>query len=86
MAKVDVSNKNRYLAETVTQMCFAKKSVLKYLVRLTGKHLCRSFSLACTRENFFKKRLLQRCLPIKFIRAAFLKNTCEQFDNFDHHI
>ena len=54
---------------------FCKNSILKYLVQLKGKHLGRSLSLACSRETFLKKRLLHRCFPIKFIRAAFWWNT-----------
>ena len=50
---------------------FTKKSVLKYLVKLIGKNLCRSLSLACRHETFLKKRLLHRCFPITFIRVAF---------------
>ena len=70
MAEVNVTNKREYLAEAVTQRVL-QKSVLKYLVKLTGKHLYRSRSLACMRETLVKKRLLHRCFPIKFIRAAF---------------
>ena len=36
MAEVDVSNKFGYLAEAVTR-CVLQKSVLKHLVKLTGK-------------------------------------------------
>ena len=31
---------------------FCKESILKYLAKLTGKHLCRSLSLACWHEPF----------------------------------
>ena len=50
---VDVTNKKGYLAEAVTRMCFAKKSVLKYLLKLTGKHL--SLSLDFRREALLKE-------------------------------
>ena len=54
---------------------FCQKSVLKYLVKLTGRHLCRGLSLACRRETLLKKRLLHRCFPIKFIRASQSMNS-----------
>ena len=76
VAEVDVTNKKGYSAE----------AVVKYLIKLTGKHLCRSLSLACRRETLLKKRLPLRCFPIKFIRATFSKDTYEQFDSFDDHI
>ena len=53
MGGVDVTNKKGYLAEAVTRMCFAKKSVLKYLLKLTGKHL--SLSLDFRREALLKE-------------------------------
>ena len=71
MAEAVITNKKGYLAEAVTQTCYAKKGILKYLVKLTGKHLCRSLSLACRRETLLKKGLLHRFFPIKFITAAF---------------
>ena len=79
--EVDVLNKNVYLVEVVTQMGFAKKRI-KIFGTTHKKTPVRSLSLACRSETLLKKRLLHRCFPIKFIRA-FLKNTYEQFDNFD---
>ena len=50
---------------------FCKKKVRKYLAKLTGKHLCRSLSLACRRETLLKKRILYWGFPLKFIRTFF---------------
>ena len=36
------NEQKRIFSRSSHQMCFAKKSVLKYLVKLTGKHLCKS--------------------------------------------
>ena len=71
-------NKKLYLGEAVTHRCFEKK--------ITRKHLCRSLSLASWCKNVLKKKLLHKCFPINFIRAAFSSNTSEQFGNSDHHI
>ena len=54
VAVVNLTNKKRYLAEAVTQRVL-QKSVRKYLVKLTGKHLHRSLSLACMRETLVKR-------------------------------
>ena len=36
------NEQKRIFSRSSHQTCFAKKSVLKYVVKLTGKHLCRS--------------------------------------------
>ena len=64
-------NKQRVFSGSSHSELCCKKSVLKYLVKLTGKHLCRSLFLANRRETLLKKRLLHKCFPTKFIRAAF---------------
>ena len=38
VVEVIIRNKKGYSAEAVNQMYFGKKAVLKYLVKLTGKH------------------------------------------------
>ena len=52
------NEKNRVFSRSSHPQVFCKNNVLKYLVKLTGKHLCRSFSLACKCETLVKKRLL----------------------------
>ena len=71
MAEVVVTNKKGYLGDTVTQMYIEKKGILECLVKLTGKHLCESLSLAGRDETLLKKGLLDRFFPIKFIRTTF---------------
>ena len=68
VAVVSLTNKKMYLAEAVTQRVL-QKSVREYLVKLTGKHLYRSLSLACMRETLVKRD--------SYI-GAFLKNSSEQ--------
>ena len=46
---------------------FCKKSILRNLAKLTGKHLYQSHS------NFIKKRLWCRCFPVNFVK--FLRTT-----------
>ena len=65
----------RVFSRSSHRYVFCKKSVLKYWVKLTQKHLCRSLSLACWRETLLKERLLHRCFPIKFIRAKLFQRT-----------
>ena len=48
------NKQKKVLAEAVTQRVL-QKSVRKYLVKLTGKHLHRSLSLACMRETLVKR-------------------------------
>ena len=57
---------------------FCVKGPLKYLAKLTGKHVYRSLFLKKTSgrrpATLFKKRLMHRVFPVKFLklfRAAF---------------
>ena len=84
LADVDVTNKKGVFSRSSHTEVFRKKSILKYLVKLTGKRLCRSLSLAFRHETF-KKILLHRCFPIKSSVHLFHR-TPVQFGNFDHHI
>ena len=74
--------KKGYLGDADKQRCFAKKSILKYLVKLTGKLLCWSLSLACIRETFLKKRLLYRCFPIKLLEYLFHRTPVNSLTTF----
>ena len=61
---------------------FYKKSVLRNLTKITGKHLCQSLlfnKLAGLKTAILlKKRLWYRCFPVNFVkllRTPFLQNT-----------
>ena len=70
LAEVDVTNKKVFTRSSHPDV-FCSKRILKYLVKLTGKHLCRSLCLACRGETLFKKRVLYRCFPIKLSGDLF---------------
>ena len=59
---------------------FLKLSVLKNVANFIAKHLCwETPALQAVRPatwNFVKKRLQQKCFPVKFLRAPF---STEQF-------
>ena len=62
--------------------CSIKEGILQNFVEFTGKHLWQSFFLNkaadVTPATLLKKRLWQRCFPVKFarfLRAPFLQNT-----------
>ena len=67
---------------------FCKKDALKYLAKLTKKHLYRSLFLkkvaGCRPTTLFKKRLMHRCFAVNFLklfRTAFLEYTCESLSS-----
>ena len=78
LAEVDVTNKKRVFTRSSSPDVFCKKTVRKYLAKLTAKNLCRSVYLACRCETLFKKRVLHRCFSIKLSQHLFHR-TCEQF-------
>ena len=66
--------------------CSFEKSVLKDLIKFTGKHPCQSLffnTVAGLRPaTLFQKRLWHRCFPVNFqtfLKTRILKNICEQF-------
>ena len=80
-----VHNTNHFyflVSRNIHKRCSIRKAVLKNFVKLTGKHLCQSFSFnevadlrpnAC---NFIKRET--KCFPVsfaKFLRTPFLRNT-----------
>ena len=70
MAEVEVTNKKGYLAEAVIR-CVLQKKCSEIFGKTYRKTSVQEPFLACRRESSFKARLLHRCFPIKFIRAAF---------------
>ena len=80
------NEQKRIFSRSSYQTCFCKKKCSEIFGKTHRKTSVQEPFLAFRRESSFKKRLLHRCFAIKFIRAAFSSNTCEQFDNFDHHI
>ena len=71
LAEVDVTNKKRVFTRSSSPDVFCKKTVRKYLAKLTAKNLCRSVYLACRCETLFKKRVLHRCFSIKLSQHLF---------------
>ena len=63
--------------------CSVKQGVLKNFAYFTGKNLCWSLFLINLQfwgVQFYLKRLLHRCFPVKFanfLRTIILKNICE---------
>ena len=62
-----------------------KKSILKNLAMLTGKHVCWSLFLIKSQTlrpaTLLKKRLQDRCFPLniaKVLRTPVLKKICER--------
>ena len=51
LAEVNVTNKKRVFSRSSHTEVFCKKRDPKNLVKLTGKHLCWSLSLACRRKE-----------------------------------
>ena len=53
---------------------YYKKAVLKSSKHLTGKNLCMSLFLNNVAdlwlETFFRKRLLERCVPVSFVKYS----------------
>ena len=60
------NEQKRVLSRSSLPEVFWKSSVLKYLIKRTGKHLCRSLSLACRCETLLKLRLPHTCFPLKY--------------------
>ena len=48
----EVNKQKRVFSRSSHPEVFCKKNVLKYLVKLTGKRLCRSLSLACRLKRY----------------------------------
>ena len=72
-----MKNKKIFYRSSLSDVFF-KKDALKYLAKLTGKHVYRSLFLKKTSgrrpATLFKKRLMHRVFPVKVLklfRAAF---------------
>ena len=55
LAQVNATSKKGLFSRSSHAEVFCKKNALKYLVKLTGKHLCRNLSLVCRRETLLKR-------------------------------